>query len=90
MVIAVVGEEAGICLYVEEMPNDGQMNCRYNPELRTAIAQYYRDVAAAKTTDVDAQVTEDRIRATYTIDGTDVENPLQEAMTNGQCDISGY
>ncbi len=90
MVKAVVGEEAGICLYVEEMPNDGQMNCRYNPELRTAIAQYYRDVAAAKTTAVDAQVTGDRTRATYTIDGQEVENPLQEAMTNGQCDISGY
>jgi len=90
MVKAVVGEEAGICLYVEEMPNDGQMNCRYNPELRTAIAQYYRDVAAAKTTDVDAQVTEDRIRATYMIDGKEVENPLQEAMTTGQCVISGY
>lgn len=90
MVKAVVGEEAGICLYVEEMPNGGQMNCRYDPELRTAIAQYYRDVAAAKTTAVDAQVNEDRIRATYTIDGKEVENPLQEAMTNGQCDISGY
>ena len=90
MVKAVIGEEAGMCLYVEEMPNDGQMNCRYNPELRTAIAQYYRDVAAAKTTAVDAQVNEDRIRATYTIDGKEVENPLQEAMTNGQCDISGY
>ncbi|MDG2376428.1 MAG: hypothetical protein P8M18_08765, partial [Woeseiaceae bacterium] len=77
MVKAVVGEEAGICIYAEEMPNDGQMNCRYNPELRTAISQFYRDVAAAKTTDADVQVTEDRIRATYTIDGKEVENPLQ-------------
>ena len=90
MVKAVVGEKAGICIYVEEMPNAGQMNCRYNPELRTAIAQYYRDVAAARTTDVDVQVTEDRIRATYRIDGKEVENPLQEAMSNGQCEILGY
>ena len=90
MVKAVVGEEAGECIYAEEMPNGGQMDCRYNPESRTAIAQYYRDIATAKTTGIDVQVTEDRIRATYTIDGKEVENPLQEAMTNGQCEISGY
>ena len=90
MVKAVVGEEAGDCIYAEEMPNGGQMDCRYNPELRTAIAQYYRDVATAKTTGIDIQVTEDRIRATYMIDGKDVENPLQAAMTTGQCVISGY
>ena len=90
MVKAVVGEEAGNCIYTEEMPNGGQMDCTYPPELRATIAQHYRDVATAKTTGAEVQVTEDRIETTHTIDGKEVENPLQEAITSGQCIISGY
>ena len=33
---------------------------------------------------------EGKVRDNYTIDGKQVENPLQEAMIDGQCVVSGY
>ena len=88
----VTGLVNGKCQYTEEMPNNGRMDCEYTESMRKAVAQYYRDVAAAESTgtSVSADLGSGDVETTYTIDGKEVENPLQEAMTNGQCTISGY
>lgn len=88
----VIGLVNGKCQYTEEMPNNGRMDCEYTESMRKAAAQYYRDVAAAESvgTSVNADLGSGDVETTYTIDGKEVENPLQEAMTNGQCTISGY
>ena len=88
----VIGLVNGKCQYTEEMPNNGRMDCEYTESMRKAAAQYYRDVAEAESvgTSVNADLGSGDVETTYTIDGKEVENPLQEAMTNGQCTISGY
>ena len=80
------------CQYTEEMPNNGRMDCEYSESLRKAVAQYYRDLAIAESvgTNVNADLGSGDVKMTYTIDGKAVDNPLQEAMTNGQCIISSY
>ncbi len=39
----------GKCLYIEEMPNGGKMECMYSVESRKAVAQYYRNLANAQS-----------------------------------------
>lgn len=90
MVKEIFGIVDGKCNYVEEMPNNGKMECNYSESMRKAVAQYYRDVAAAESVGTEIQVGEEETKTTYTIDGIEVENPLQEAIDNGQCVISGY
>lgn len=92
MVKEISGLVDGKCDYVEEMPNDGKMECSYSESARTAVAQYHRDVATAESagTEVNVDLGSGEVKTTYTIDGKEVENPLQEAMDNGQCVISGY
>ena len=88
----IIGLVDGKCQYTEEMPNNGKMDCEYTESLRKAVAQYHRDLAASESagTNVKTDLRSGNVETTYTIDGKEVENPLQEAMTNGQCTISGY
>ena len=88
----IVGLVNNKCQYTEEMPNNGRMDCEYSESLRKAVAQYYRDIAAAESfgASVEANLGSGDVKTTYTIDGKEVENPLQEAMDSGQCIISGY
>ena len=82
----IKGLEDGKCVYVEEMPNGGEMECNYTQNYYEAAAQYYRDLGVANS--FGTQV--DNGEITYTIDDKEVQNPLQEAMDQGQCVISGY
>jgi hypothetical protein len=87
----ILGLVDGNCVYQETMPNDGLMECAYPPETVAAIAQYYRDLAAAESMGTEAELSGDGTQsATYTIDGQEVENPLQAVMNNSTCTISGY
>jgi hypothetical protein len=90
----IVGIVEGTCLYIEEMPNKGKMTCRYDIGQLPVIAKYYRDVALAKTHSTSAKITShgdsQEEKTTYTINGKDVKNPMQECMKNGDCVISGY
>ena len=85
----IIGLVDGKCQYTEEMPNGGEMNCKYSEDTRKAVAQYYRDIALAESagTNIEADLSDGDVKTTYTIDGKEVENPLQEAMDNGQCVI---
>ncbi len=90
----IVGIVDGKCLYIEEMPGGGKMECRYSDEERKAVAQFYRDIANAQSSgaNIKMSMSNDKleVKSTYTINGKEVENPLQECMENGTCTISGY
>ena len=84
----------GKCNYIEEMPNSGKMECEYTESIRKAIVQYYEDLSNAESAGLNASIkfgtTGTEVETTYTLDGKEVENPLQEVLNNGQCVISGY
>lgn len=86
----ILGIVDGKCNYVEEMPNNGKMECKYTESLRRAVAQYYQDITDAETYTTEVHMDPESVVTRYTIDGKEVENPLQEALNNGQCVISGY
>ena len=88
----IIGLVNDKCKYTEEMPNNGRMDCEYTESLRKAVAQYHRDFIASESVGISikADLESGDVEATYNIDGKEVENPLQEAMSNGQCVISGY
>src|SRR3989344_708502 len=88
----ILGVIGGKCNYVEQMPNGGKMECKYSESERVTVAQYYKDVASAESvgTSFSADLGSGEQKATYTINGKVVDNPLQEAMTSGACVISGY
>ncbi len=87
----VLGIIDGKCNYVEQMPNGGQMECKYTESLRKAAAQYYKDLVAAESSEFEMNINLGSEPETkYTIDGKEVENPLQEALDTGVCIISGY
>jgi hypothetical protein len=86
----ILGIIGGRCNYVEQMPNNGKMECKFTESARIASAQYYRDVAIAESAGTSLDVDSNGQKWTYTIDGKVVENPLQEALDSGMCVISGY
>lgn len=79
------------CTFTEGMPNGLLMTCNFSEATRKSVARYYRDLAAADSfgTKTSQSVGEDDEQSTtYTIDGKEVENPLQETMENGTCVVS--
>lgn len=87
----VEGVKDAACVYVEQMPNNGLMTCQYTESMRKAVAAYYRDLEQATRTSTSLRTGPDgKTETRYTIDGKDVKNPLQEAMKNGQCVVTGY
>lgn len=93
----ILGIIDGKCDYIEQMPNNGKMECKYTESERKAVAQYSRDLATAESfgTDVSAHadfadLESGKQKTKYTINGKIVENPLQEAIDSGVCVISGY
>lgn len=88
----IIGIEGDKCVYIEEMPGGGRMECRYSESQRGAVAKYYKDILSSKSWETDAHLTPDKetTKITYKIDGKEVENPLQEAIDSGACVIKGY
>lgn len=88
----ILGIVNGKCDYVEQMPNNGKMECKYTENERKAAGQYYKDVASAESvgTSVNANLGSGETKTTYTIDGKVVDNPLHEFMNSGVCVITGY
>ncbi|MEX0896032.1 MAG: hypothetical protein WDZ94_03770 [Patescibacteria group bacterium] len=88
----IFGIVDGKCLYVEQMPNNGKMECRYSENERVTVAQFYRDGAMAESvgTSMSADLFSGEQDTTYTIDGKVVSNPLDEALNSGVCVVSGY
>ena len=78
--------------YVEQMPNGGKMECKYVESDRITVAQYYKDMANAESEEVNisGNLFNEKPKITYKVNGKEVENPLQAALNNGTCVISGY
>ncbi|MCP4652963.1 MAG: hypothetical protein GY858_06225 [Candidatus Omnitrophica bacterium] len=67
------------CHYVEEMPNNGKMRCKFAVDSLTELAQYYRK--EAKKTD----------SGSFSFStGSQTTNPLQKCLNDGDCVVSGY
>jgi hypothetical protein len=92
LVKEIIGEEDDVCMYYEEMPNDGEMVCEYPTILLVEVAQYYKDIMEAESFGMKSttNLTGDGSSVTYTINGKEVENPIQEALNDGICEILGY
>ncbi len=82
----------GKCNYVEAMPNNGKMECDYELNQLKVIASYYRDMNNAESfeAEISSDFDETKISSSYTINGKEVPNPLQELINNGQCTVIGY
>ncbi len=90
----ILGIIGGKCNYVEQMPNNGLMTCKYTESQRIVAAQAHEDFAQAESFGfgISGTISSDESEAefTYTLDGEEVDNPIQEFMNTGVCIISGY
>ncbi len=88
-IMGVINEK---CHYEEQMPNNGKMTCDYDEDTRMAVAQYYTDIVDNEDDEegVHIELEGEEYEITYTINGEEVLNPLQEVMDRGICVISGY
>jgi len=88
----ILGVINGKCNHVEQLPNSGKMECKYTESERKAVAQYYKDAAAAESVDtsVSADLVSGKQDKTYSINDKVVDNPIQEALNSVICVISGY
>jgi len=88
----IKGIVAKKCDYVEQMPNGGEMKCSYTREQAKSAAKYYRAVMGAKSfgVKIDLNLGSGEHKIDHTMDGKDVENPLQTFLGDGTCTISGY
>lgn len=77
----IVGMVDGKCLYREEMPNNGMMECKYTEDVRKAVANEYREIGSMQ---------EGNMVKMESVDGEEVESPLMKAMNDGTCEITGY
>jgi len=88
----ILGMIDGKCNYVEQMPGDGKMECKYTESVRKTAAQYYKDIEEAESSTFETNINlgTGEQKTKYTIDGKEVENPMQEAIDTGICIILGY
>ncbi|MBI4196342.1 MAG: hypothetical protein HY539_00810 [Deltaproteobacteria bacterium] len=88
----ILGLVDGKCGTTEEMPNHGMMACHYSEVQRKAVAQYLVKAMTAESvgmkTTIDTATGKAETR--HTLDDKAVENPLDKAMNDGTCVISGY
>lgn len=85
-------EDNGKCKTQEEMPNKGRMTCQFSEKQRKEVAAYLRKTAKAET--IESKTTVDIVggksKQIEKQDGKTVKNPLNEAMQDGTCVVSGY
>lgn len=88
----ILVEEGGKCLYIEEMPNGGRMECRFSSDQRKAAAQYYRTTLSAESIRTKSKIdpSTGKTITTTIVDGKAIRNVLMEALNNGDCVILGY
>lgn len=92
LVKEILGVANKKCEYHEQMLNGGRMGCKFSESERIAVADYYVSLRTAKTVSSSMDISFGSGAQTNTerINGEAVENPLQTALTNGVCVISGY
>jgi hypothetical protein len=88
-IIGLTGEK---CETREAMPGKLKLQCEYPPDVRRAVAGFFRDTQAAEAAGktVGGKVSTDengKAESTTTVDGKPVQNPLQHALEAGVCKI---
>ena len=88
----ILGLESGKCKTQEEMPNKGLMTCNFSEKQRKEVAAYLRKTAKAKTIEskTNINIASGKSKQVEKQDGKMVENPLNKAMQDGTCVVSGY
>lgn len=86
-----VGPKGATCAYTEQMPNNGTMNCHFDSKTRQDTAAYHRSLAGANTYGATNTSSPDgRSTTSHHVDGKPVTNPMQHALSSGQCKVEGY
>lgn len=88
----IKGIQAGVCVYVEQMPNNGLMTCKYSEGQRAVAAKAYKDQQAAEGGSASASTGSGgtEAKSAYIVDGKEITNPLQTFLNDGTCVVSGY
>jgi len=84
------GVSGNKCVYVEQMPNGGKMECNYLESMRKSVAQFLKSTASATSVETKFQSDLLTSQSKTIVNGKEVPNPLQEATDTGQCVVSGY
>lgn len=93
----IVGLVETKCLYRDQMPNNGLMECKFSESTRLAMAKSFQTEFEAMSSgkSMESSLSVDLVtgesQTTHSIDGQVVtDNPLQTALTDGTCVITGY
>lgn len=93
----IVGLVETKCLYRDQMPNNGLMECKFSESTRLAMAKSFQTEIEAMSSgkSMESSLSVDLVtgesQTTHSIDGQVVtDNPLQTALTDGTCVITGY
>ena len=84
-----MGTADGKCVYNELISDKGKMECKFNESARKAYGEYLNDVILLKSAGIMINP-ENAERKSYVIDGKTVDNPLQEAISSGMCEVFIY
>ncbi len=90
----IIGLAGGKCVTIESMPGKHKMQCEYPPDMRKAVAAFFRETQAAEAAGktIGGKVTmggDGKPKSTTTVEGKPVVNPLQQAIEGGVCKIGG-
>lgn len=86
----VLGVVDGKCVYIEQVPGGGKMECKFSESERVAVAQYYKALADAESFSSTYKGNAEKNTSTTTIDSKAIDNPLTKFMNSGVCSVSGY
>ena len=76
----IEGLKGDKCIYVESMPNNGELRCEYPEAMRNVAANYYQSQASTSKSSITIKIPT----------APKPSNPLSAALASGVCQISGY
>jgi hypothetical protein len=87
---SIVGIKNGKCETTEEMPNNGRLDCLLSPQSQKGIVKQLKEASSQPVTG-DTKVRMNLNSGSTTVNGKSVDSdPLNTAMSNGECRVSGY
>ena len=84
MIRRITGLNGDKCRYIEQLPDSKYMECNFAEDARNAVAQQFSDQLAAGSILTGINFASDSGK-TYTVSGAETSNPLQDAITRGEC-----
>ncbi|KKW00797.1 MAG: hypothetical protein UY35_C0039G0005, partial [Candidatus Saccharibacteria bacterium GW2011_GWC2_48_9] len=84
----ILGIEDNKCVWTQQLPNNGKMECRLSPDMRQKVAVALKTFNETGQASFSSQTNGTKTTTSSTINGQ--ANPLQEALELGQCKVTGY